>query len=67
MSLDVSGSAVGMECDRLDPLVVHFRYKDLSETTFIDRGLPHPLVYRPTPELVTPGFPRPDQVGAIFG
>lgn len=56
-----------MECDRLDPLVVHFRYKDLSETTFIDRGLPHPLVYRPTPELVTPGFPRPDQVGAIFG
>ena len=45
----------------------HFRYNNLSETTFIHRGLPHPYVYRPTPELVTPGFPNPDQVGAIFG
>jgi len=35
----------------------HFRYNDLSEKTFIERGYPCPYTYGPEPELITPDFP----------
>jgi hypothetical protein len=35
----------------------HFRYNDLNEQTFINRGYPNPYIYRPIAELVTPDFP----------
>ncbi|HZT60172.1 MAG TPA: phytanoyl-CoA dioxygenase family protein [Pyrinomonadaceae bacterium] len=44
----------------------HFRYNNLAEGTFIERGYPHPYLYKPQEELITPGFPSPDQVGRIF-
>ncbi len=45
----------------------HFRYNNLDEPTFIERGFPHPYVYRPQEELITPGFPSAEQVEALFG
>lgn len=44
----------------------HFRYNDLAESTFIDRGYPHPYLYQPAEELLTPGFPSPEQVAQVF-
>jgi len=34
----------------------HFRYNDLSESTFIQRGYPNPYDYKPLQTLVTPDF-----------
>jgi hypothetical protein len=45
----------------------HFRYNDLAEPTFVERGYPHPYVYAPQEELITPGFPSREQVRAAFG
>jgi len=44
----------------------HFRYNNLREESFIERGLPHPYIYRPQEELITEGFPSPSQVGELF-
>jgi ectoine hydroxylase-related dioxygenase (phytanoyl-CoA dioxygenase family) len=44
----------------------HFRYNDLAEATFIDRGYPHSYVYHPVDELLTPGFPVVDDVRGLF-
>ena len=44
----------------------HFRYNDLAERTFIERGYPSPYVYRPTHERVWPGFPDAETVRAYF-
>ena len=45
----------------------HFRYNNLSEPTFRERGFPHPYVYGPQEELITPDFPRREQVLEAFG
>jgi hypothetical protein len=45
----------------------HFRYNNLDEKTFIERGLPHPYVYKPCDELITADFPTPAQVNQVFG
>jgi ectoine hydroxylase-related dioxygenase (phytanoyl-CoA dioxygenase family) len=45
----------------------HFRYNNLREPTFIERGLPHPYIYKPASELITQSFPDPAHVRAIFG
>ena len=44
----------------------HFRYNDLSEDTFIKRGYPHPYIYKPSDELLTPNFPTQDQIDSTF-
>ena len=44
----------------------HFRYNNLAEPTFIERGYPHPYIYKPQQELITPDFPGPGQVGRFF-
>jgi phytanoyl-CoA hydroxylase len=44
----------------------HFRYNNLAEPTFVERGFAHPYIYKPQDELITPGFPRKDQVESIF-
>jgi phytanoyl-CoA hydroxylase len=45
----------------------HFRYNNLAEPTFVDRGYPHPYIYRPGPEILTPGFPTEDDIERTFG
>lgn len=44
----------------------HFRYNNLREETFIRRGFPHPYVYAPQEELITPNFPAPLEVARVF-
>jgi ectoine hydroxylase-related dioxygenase (phytanoyl-CoA dioxygenase family) len=44
----------------------HFRYNDLAEETFINRGYPHAYLYKPTEELITPDFPKPNQIKKTF-
>lgn len=44
----------------------HFRYNNLREQTFIDRGFPHPYIYRPVEELLSPAFPTPQMVDELF-
>ena len=44
----------------------HFRYNNLHERTMIERGFPHPYVYRPQEELITKGFPTRAQVESVF-
>ena len=44
----------------------HFRYNDLSERTFIDRGYPHAYVYHSVDELLSPGFPRVEDLRRLF-
>jgi len=44
----------------------HFRYNNLAEASFIERGYPHPYVYKPKEELITPEFPGPGQVDRFF-
>jgi phytanoyl-CoA hydroxylase len=44
----------------------HFRYNNLQESSFVRRGFPHPYLYRPQEELITPDFPQPDDVRKVF-
>ena len=44
----------------------HFRYNNLEEATFVERGFPHPYIYRPQAELITSDFPQRSQVENLF-
>jgi len=44
----------------------HFRYNNLCEPTFIQRGFPHSYIYKPQDELITPGFPSAQDVYEAF-
>lgn len=44
----------------------HFRYNNLAEPTFVQRGFPHPYLYRPQEELITDGFPTPAALSELF-
>jgi hypothetical protein len=44
----------------------HFRYNNLLEPTFVERGFPHPYVYHPQEELITPGFPARQLLADLF-
>lgn len=44
----------------------HFRYNDLEEKTFIQRNYPHPYLYKPMEELITPDFPTVEQLENLF-
>lgn len=44
----------------------HFRYNNLYEPTFIERGFPHPYIYRPQEELITENFPAKAEVARTF-
>jgi len=44
----------------------HFRYNNLSERTFIERGFPHAYFYKPQDELITPEFPQPESLVELF-
>jgi phytanoyl-CoA hydroxylase len=44
----------------------HFRYNNIDDPTFIDRGFPHTYLYRPQDELVTPDFPTPSDMKKFY-
>jgi phytanoyl-CoA hydroxylase len=44
-----------------------FRYNNLAEETFIERGYPHSFIYRPEEKLITPDFPAAADIEKVFG
>ena len=44
----------------------HFRYNNLQEATFIERGFPHPYIYKPQETLITDRFPSVTQVETVY-
>lgn len=44
----------------------HFRYNNLADPSFIARGFPHPYLYQPQEELITPDFPNESEVRKVF-
>jgi phytanoyl-CoA hydroxylase len=44
----------------------HFRYNDLYDHTFIERGYPHSYIYKPIEELITPNFPDKNDIINTF-
>jgi hypothetical protein len=44
----------------------HFRYNNLAEETFVERGYPHPYIYRPQEALLTPEFPPIEMIDKMF-
>ncbi len=44
----------------------HFRYNDMHETEFIERGYPHPYVYYPNPDLITADYPSIQNIEEYF-
>ena len=43
-----------------------FRFNNVTEPTFAERGYPNPYIYRPDMTLLTPGFPDERQLGRVF-
>jgi len=44
----------------------HFRYNNLLDKSFIQRGYPHPFTYKPQRDLITASFPTAAEVNDIF-
>ncbi len=45
---------------------IQLRYNNILEPTFLERGIPMPYIYKPEADLVTPNFPRKEQLEEIF-
>lgn len=43
-----------------------FRYNNLADPSFVQRGYPHSFIYKPTEELLTPGFPTREDLRRVF-
>lgn len=44
----------------------HFRFNNLAEPTFVERGFPNSFSYQPSETLITPDFPTREQVERVF-
>jgi len=44
----------------------HFRYNNLLEEILIQRGYPHPFIYRLQGELIAPQFPEKKLLAQVF-
>jgi phytanoyl-CoA hydroxylase len=44
-----------------------FRYNNLAEPTFVERGYPHSFIYKPVDGLITPNFPSVEDIRQVFG
>jgi phytanoyl-CoA hydroxylase len=45
---------------------VQFRYNNLGDPTFIERGYPMPYIYKANHDIVTPNFPSVQQVREVY-
>jgi hypothetical protein len=48
-------------------LAASYRYNNVLEPSFVERGYPNPYIYRPDMTLLTPAFPEPGLLAALFG
>lgn len=45
---------------------VQYRYNNITEPTFIERGVPMPYLYKPEEQLITPNFPQVEVLEKLF-
>lgn len=45
---------------------IQLRYNNMAEPTFQERGFPMPYIYKPEENLVTPDFPKKEQLEQLF-
>jgi ectoine hydroxylase-related dioxygenase (phytanoyl-CoA dioxygenase family) len=45
---------------------IQLRYNNMTEPTFKERGFPMPYIYKPEENLVTPDFPKKEQLEVVF-
>jgi hypothetical protein len=45
---------------------IQLRYNNMAEPTFKERGFPMPYIYKPEENLVTPDFPKKEQLEEVF-
>lgn len=45
---------------------IQLRYNNMTETTFQERGFPMPYIYKPEEDLVTPDFPKKEQLETFY-
>lgn len=45
---------------------VQYRFNNLAENTFIERGYPQAYDYKPQQELITPNFPSIEQIEQVY-
>jgi hypothetical protein len=45
---------------------IQLRYNNMVEPTFKERGFPMPYIYKPEENLVTPDFPKKEQLEEVF-
>lgn len=45
---------------------IQLRYNNMTEATFQERGFPMPYIYKPEEELVTPDFPKKEQLEMAY-
>jgi hypothetical protein len=48
-------------------LAASYRYNNVLEPSFIERGYPNPYIYRPDLTVLTPDFPDAERLRALFG
>lgn len=48
-------------------IAASFRFNDATESTWVERGLPIPYIYKADMTLRTPDFPTPDDMAKAFG
>ncbi len=48
-------------------LAASYRYNNVLEPSYAERGYPNPYIYRPDMTILTPGFPEPERLDALFG
>jgi phytanoyl-CoA hydroxylase len=48
-------------------IAASFRFNDAAESSYIERGLPIPYIYKADMALRTPNFPAPADMDALFG
>ena len=48
-------------------IAASFRFNDAAESSYIERGLPIPYIYKADMALRTPDFPTPEHVAKVFG
>lgn len=47
-------------------LAASFRYNNVLEPSFVERGYPNPYIYRPDMTLLTPGFASAERLEGLF-
>ena len=65
--LDPARASIGHECFAVEFVGrAIFDITICSEPTFIERGFPHPYLYKPQSDLITPDFPSATDVQKVF-